>query len=88
MSPRCVKCENFFHPDWCVVIDETTNACKCVFCYTEKNEITIESEDGSPEYKVTKTQAAENYKRYVQDLKESEKIQKIMMKGQENPFAK
>jgi len=88
MSPRCCKCEKYFHPDMSVVVNETTNTCKCVFCYTEKTEITIEEEDGKNSYRVTKTEAEENYKRYIQDLKESGLLQKVMMKGQSNPFKK
>ncbi len=84
--PKCVRCEKFFHPDMCVVVDEVTNACKCVFCYTEKQEVMIENEDGSPAYKVSREEAIENYKRYVQDLKESPDIQKTLAKGQQNPF--
>lgn len=86
--PKCVKCDKFFHPDFSVVIDEETNACKCVFCYTDKPSITVENEDGTEPYTVTKVQAEENYRRYIKDLKESEKIQKVLMKGQENPFKK
>ena len=84
--PKCVKCEKYFHPDMSVVVDEVTNACKCVFCYTDKDEIMVENEDGSPSYKVTKAEAIENYRRYIKDLKDSDKVQKVMMKGQENPF--
>ena len=84
--PRCCNCDKFFHPDWCVVVNEDDNVCKCVFCHTGKDKVTLTDEDGKPDYKITKFQAIENYKRYIQDLKESKKIQKIMMKGQENPF--
>lgn len=84
--PKCVQCQNYFHPDWSVIVDEANGACKCTFCYTGKTELTIEESDGKPSYKVTKGDAILNYKIYIQDLKESEKIQKAMMKGQPNPF--
>lgn len=84
--PKCVRCDKFFHPDMCVVVDDVTNACKCVFCYVDKQEIMVENEDGSPDYKVTKGEAIENYKRYVQDLKDSPDIQNALAKKQQNPF--
>lgn len=84
--PKCVQCHQYLHPDWSVVIDETNNACKCAFCYTGKKEITVESDDGTPDYTVTKNEAVENYRRYIHDLRHSEKIQNAMMKGQQNPF--
>lgn len=84
--PKCCVCDVVVHPDMCVEVDEFSKACKCVWCYTDKKEITIEDESGKPQYTITKAQAAENYRVYLKKLSESEKIQKIMMKGQENPF--
>ena len=84
MSPRCVKCQGYFHPDYSVIVDEFTNACKCVFCYTEKKEVTIADEDGKPDYIITKQEAQERYKRYIQDLKESDKIAKILTRDDGN----
>ena len=84
--PKCVKCHEFLHPDFCVIVDHTNNACKCVWCYTEKKEIMVEHDDGTPDYPVKKKEAIQNYKIYIQDLKDSEKIQGAMMKKQQNPF--
>ena len=84
--PKCVTCDKVFHPDMCVEVDEFSKACKCVFCYTGKNEITVEDEDGKPQYTVSRVQAIENYDRYLKQLSENEKVRKIMMKGQDNPF--
>ncbi len=84
--PKCVKCLDYFHPDMCVVVDEKDMACRCVFCHIEKQEITVENEDGSPSHTVTKKEAIYNYKKYIQDLKESDKVQNILGKEQENPF--
>ena len=79
MSPRCVKCDKFFHPDFSVVVDDETNACKCVFCYTEKNEVTItDEESGRPSYNVTKDQAEKNYRRYINELKQSDRVANIL----------
>jgi len=85
--PKCVTCGKYLHPDWSVIVDESNGACKCTFCYTGKSELTVMDENGRPEYVLTKEKAIENYKRYIKDLKDDEKIQKVMMKGQENPFA-
>jgi hypothetical protein len=84
--PKCVKCDQVFHPDMCVEVDEFSKACKCVFCYTEKQEITVTEEDGKPAYTVTKKMAIENYKVYLKKLSEDQRIQKAMMKGQDSPF--
>ena len=84
--PKCVTCDNTFHPDMCVEIDEFSKACKCVFCYTGKSEIHVDNDDGSPSHSVTKKQAIENYRIYLKKLSENDKVRNIMMKGQENPF--
>ena len=85
--PQCVKCKGFFHPDYSVVVDEATNACKCAFCYVDKDYITIEREDGrGPNEKVTRREAEESYKKYLIRLKEDERIAKLLAKEAENPL--
>ena len=91
--PLCVKCRDFFHPDYSVIVDEATNACKCVFCYKEKDFVTIENEDGTgkPE-KIYKREAVKNYKIYLHRLKETDKIAKLLgefqaKQAKHNPFA-
>ena len=86
--PKCVatNCQKYFHPDFCVMLepDNEKSPCKCVFCYTEKKEVTVSDDDGKPLYTVTKKEAEENYKRYIQDLKESDKIAKVLTKDDGN----
>ncbi len=77
--PKCVKCDKFFHPDYCVVVNEVNNACKCVFCYTEKKQVTVEDEEtGKPEKVVTKKAAEEEYRRYIKDLRMSDKVADVL----------
>jgi hypothetical protein len=76
---KCVKCNKFLHPDLCVVIDEDSGACKCVFCYTDKKTITVEDEEtGKMEYQLSKEDAVENYRIYTLDLMNSEKVAKVL----------
>jgi hypothetical protein len=81
--PQCVKCRKRFHPDWTVIIDETVNPVvyKCMFCATEKNELTVEDENGAPAYKVTKEQAVKDYDIYIKQVCEKETVQELI-KGQ------
>lgn len=88
--PQCVKCRELFHPDYSVIIDHSSNACKCVFCYKNQDYIIIEDEGGGGKVeKVYKREAAEKYKEYLHKLKENDKIAKILGKHQQqtNPFA-
>lgn len=83
--PKCVTCDKFFHPDFSVIVDEDTNACKCVFCYTEKSEVTIEEVDGKPSYTISKAEASERYRVYINKLKDDEKVSKVLTG---NPMSK
>ena len=77
--PKCVKCDKYFHPDYCVVVNEEDKACKCVFCYTEKKTVTVEDkETGQTDKVLTKTEAEDAYKRYIQDLRYDEKILEVL----------
>jgi hypothetical protein len=86
--PKCVTCDQFFHPDMSVIVDEATTACKCVFCYTEKQEITVEESDGKPSYRVTKKEAIENYRVYISKLKEDDKVAKILTGNEVSKFTR
>ncbi len=79
--PRCQTCDKYFHPDFSVLMEpgnEENTDCKCVFCYTEKNEITVAGLDGKPDYTVTKAEAVENYRIYISKLKNDPKVVKIL----------
>jgi hypothetical protein len=86
--PKCVSCDKFFHPDMSVLMRPGTEdkACKCVFCYTGKSEITVEEENGKPSYKVTKNQAIENYRIYVAKLKDDPKVSKVLTGNAKSKF--
>jgi predicted dithiol-disulfide oxidoreductase (DUF899 family) len=78
--PKCIKCDKYFHPDYCVEVPESDPVvCRCVFCHTDRKEITIEDEEtGIVEKKVTKREAEDSYKRYIQDLRYSEKVANVL----------
>jgi hypothetical protein len=81
----CAKCEKMYHPDFCVIVDEQTNATFCVWCYTGKDEVIIEGESGEIVDRVSKKEAQENYARYLKDLKDNPKIRRILY---QNPMSK
>lgn len=85
MSPTCVQCTKVFHPDFCVVVDEQTNVCKCVFCYMNKSEVTIEGANGEIVDRINKKEAHENYIRYLKDLKNKPAVRKVLYG---NPMSK
>ena len=84
--PKCVTCDQYFHPDYSVIVDEATTACKCVFCYIEKSEVTLEEENGKPACKVTKKEAIENYRIYISKLKDDEKVAKVLTGNAKSKF--
>lgn len=88
MSPRCIKCDQYLHPDYCVEVpDSEPVVCRCVFCHTEKKEITVEDETTKvAEKTITKKQAVDEYKRYVHDLRYDDKILDVLAgKGTARP---
>lgn len=87
--PKCVKCDKYFHPDFSVLLkpDTEDKACKCVFCYTEKNEVTVAGLDGKPDYTVTKAEAIENYRIYVAKLKNDPKVAKVLTGNEVSKFS-
>ena len=87
--PKCVKCEKFYHPDFSVLLkpDTEDKACKCVFCYTEKNEVTVAGTDGKPDYTVNRQDAIENYRIYVAKLKDDPKVAKVLTGNELSKFS-
>ena len=78
---KCVKCMNFYHPDMCIETNiRGDNVIVCLFCYLEKNELTIENKDGKIIEKVSKKQASINYKKYLDKLITKPNIAKVISK--------
>lgn len=75
---KCVKCDQFFHPDYVVIIDENTNAVSCVFCHTGNTSVTIRDEDSGEEKTVTKQEANRKYLIYLKELEENPNVKKIL----------
>ena len=78
--PKCIKCSKFYHPDFCIETeirnDLITN---CLFCYLNKDKLTIENEDGSIDRIVTKKESERDYKIYLKKLMENKKIKNLII---------
>lgn len=88
--PKCCTCDKYFHPDFSVLMEpdnEANKDCKCVFCYTGKSEVTVAEEDGKPSYTVTKAEAIENYRVYVNKLKNDPKVAKVLTGNEVSKFS-
>jgi len=78
---KCVKCNEFLHPDYFVIEDIRGDSVKvCTFCHTNRKVLTIENEDGTIQEKVTKEQAIRNYKIYIDNLRSNPKIAEVISK--------
>ncbi|HSH51632.1 MAG TPA: hypothetical protein VK982_07900 [Bacteroidales bacterium] len=82
---KCVKCDKVFHPDYMLVIDQSLNAQKCVFCYLDKNSITIENEEtGEVDKIISKEDATQSYQKYLDGLSKNPKIREKMFKNNDS----
>ena len=81
--PKCQVCSELFHPDYVIVVDTVhgKDLCKCVFCKTLKDEVTIKDKDGKPKFKVGKKEANRNYLRHLKELSKDENISKLLVTG-------
>lgn len=80
--PKCQTCTKFLGPNYCIIVNESTDEKQCVFCYLGKNEITVEDDNGN-QRKITKEETMRKYQEYLKELYYSEKVQKVV-----NPQAK
>lgn len=79
--PKCVKCMKMYHPDWCFEQEIRGDVVVvCNFCRIDKNELTVEDEDGNITETVTKEEASRNYLKYLDDLSKKPSIAKILAK--------
>ena len=80
---KCVKCGFFYHPDWMLEEEIRGDMVKiCFFCKIDKNELTvIDEETQKVKEVVTKTQAVENYRKYLEQLSHKPRIAEILVKA-------
>ena len=75
--PKCTVCNKLFHPDWVISVDE--GVFKCLFCQTDKKELTVEDKKtNKPLYTVTKEQAIKDYDVYIKKLMEKDNIKRLV----------
>lgn len=82
--PQCVKCKQFFHPDYCVDAapgDPDDNAKFCMFCHLNKEELTIEDQQGNEVMRIKKQEAINIYKDYIKGLTETHNIKHLIETG-------
>lgn len=73
--PQCVKCKEFYPPDYTEAIDPKNEDRQiCSFCKLEKEEVTVEILDET--YKVTRQQCIDEYKALLAKFKEKYKKNK------------
>ena len=75
--PQCKTCNKFFGPNFSVIVNESNNDMQCAFCYLQKDEITVETEDGREEV-VTKERANKEYMQYLKKLYKSDRVQDVI----------
>lgn len=77
----CVKCNNYFHPDFCIETNiRGDNVIICLFCKLDKKSLTIEDKDGKMIEILSKDDAIERYRRYLNELVTRPNISKIISK--------
>lgn len=79
---KCLACYNYYHPDWCVIVDENKNVIKCMFCYMDKKELTLKDENGKVLYTVTKEQASRNYMKYLEEQARRPNVKKMLQEAE------
>ena len=80
--PLCIKCNRRFHPDFCISESETSDRSECVFCFTKKDIVTIEDEKtGQVMARVSKEEAINRYKEYIDKVCETRNIKSIIKTG-------
>lgn len=75
---QCKTCNNFFPPKLMIVVDEGLNHQQCVFCKAGKEYITIVDEKTGKEEVITKSYVIDEYKKYISELRNSEKIKNVI----------
>lgn len=84
---KCVKCNKFYHPDYCVdaLPDDPNDTAKiCLFCKLDKNELTIEDSNGNALQTIKKDEASRLYEIYIKKLKENRKVDSLIKTGKQS----
>jgi len=78
--PKCVKCLNYFHPDFCIETEiRNEYVTTCLFCYFDKKELTVEDNNGRIDEIIKKDDAIKNYKKFLEKLVKKPKIRKLII---------
>jgi hypothetical protein len=73
---------DYYHPDYIVYQEIRGEEVKvCAFCRIDKNELTIENEDGTVKEVVDKKQASIAYKKYLEDISKLPGVAKIVQES-------
>jgi len=84
--PKCVRCFDVFPPVLMVpVTTAVEDVSQCIFCEREIKEVTMDKEDGTSE-KYTKEQAKRDYVKFLNELKDKQKIADILAKKGVSPI--
>jgi len=79
--PKCVICQDRFHPDWCIEEMIRGDVVRiCLFCKLDKKELTVVDDNDKVKEIVTKIQAVANYKKYLEMLSKRPRIAEILAK--------
>jgi hypothetical protein len=85
--PKCVKCNDFFPPNYTEIIEDSEPMFdgnypqECIFCRLGIDEVERESEKDSGQYvKYTKKECLEDYKKFLRKVKDSKNVKDILNK--------
>lgn len=86
--PNCERCNNMFPPNYLDVIKDSAPMenkeypKECIFCKLKVSEVERETENGSGKYvPYTKQQCLDDYKTFLNKLKDSKNVKDIINKG-------
>jgi len=77
--PKCQICYKLLPPNFMIEIEGSKDAKKCIFCDQGKNE--VEYKEGLTVKKYTKEQCIKEYNEFLNKLKHSKGVSKILADG-------
>ena len=85
--PKCVKCDEFFPPNYTEIVENSLPDEKgdypqlCVFCRLGVNEVERETEHDSGQYiPYTREECLRDYKNFLKKIKKSKNVKDILNK--------